>query len=192
MEEQYTQEQLKILDEILERFLKEYCISNIPDEDIWAYKVLEKEGAVKCEAGQFEKLLYATKNENNFDMYLAGGTFTERYYRNQEKNSKIQSITYNIEANNSNVAIGNQNNQNLTISISLFEKAIEQIKSENDLSDEEKEELIDLVSDLKTAEINKQSIGNTLLKKLAKWGERIIHLGGSLASMYQAYFPLIQ
>lgn len=123
---------------------------------------------------------------------LAGGTFTERYYRNQEKNSKIQAITYNIEANNSNVAIGNQNNQNLTISISLFEKAIEQIKSENDLSDEEKEELIDLFSDLKTAEINQQSIGNTLLKKLAKWGEKIIHLGGSLASIYQTYFPLIQ
>ena len=189
MEEQYSQEQLEQFDEIIERLSKGQTI-DVNDYPQSVYAILAKKGWISDKNRYNPSCYYSILQGHDFDGLLAGGTFSKRYF--ERKRSNAQSIIYNVNAHNSNVSIGNQNNQVLNVSISLFENAIEEIQKNTDLSNEDKEELIDLFGDLKTAGTNQQPISTTVLKKLARWGERIIHLGGSIAAIYQTFYPLIQ
>lgn len=112
------------------------------------------------------------------------------------KNSKAQMNT-SIISNNSNIAVGNTGNtiQNLSIDISGFnsyyDSAIKEIDETDKLQEDEKEELKELLSDIKIDLDNKTEPKKSLLRSIGKYSEKIISIGGSLAGIYQVIQPLI-
>jgi len=112
------------------------------------------------------------------------------------KNSKAQMNT-SIISNNSNIAVGNTGNtiQNLSIDISGFnsyyDSAIKEIDETDKLLKDEKEELKELLSDIKIDLDNKTEPKKSLLRSIGKYSEKIISIGGSLTGIYQVIQPLI-
>lgn len=92
-------------------------------------------------------------------------------------------------SNSSNVVVNNKGIITQTINISDFNKyyneAINEIKETEKLNGEEKEELTDLLSDIKLDIDKQEQPKRSLLRCLAKYSEKIIAIGGSVASILQ-------
>ncbi len=93
-------------------------------------------------------------------------------------------------SNSPNVAFNNIGITTQTITIisdfnKYYNEAINEIKGTDKLNNEEKEELTDLLSDIKLDIDKQEQPKKSLLRSLAKYSEKIITIGGSLATLYQ-------
>ena len=123
MEENYKQEQLKFIDELIERFQSKPAITDIPLKDNWAYDILEGEGIIKLTRDDLSEELIAAIKNDKFEGYLAIGTFSERYKRKLEKEKKNTNLSItnnNIQGNNNIIGTNNTivaENKNSVVSI---------------------------------------------------------------------------
>ena len=186
--ENYTEETLSKLDEIIDKLNNSIKV-NPADYDNKYFSLLLKENWIFNhinEQGNF----FIIRKSKEFDSLLLGGNFSQRYY--SENKSPMHVII-----NKSNIAIGNTGNiiQNLSIDISGFNRyydsAFKEIDETDKLQEDEKEELKELLSDIKIDLDNKTEPKKSLLKRIGKYSEKIISIGGSLAGIYQVIQPLI-
>lgn len=186
--ENYSEETLSKLDEIINKLEKNESVS--PDDyEIKYFNLLKDKGWIK--SYKYTDGSYALiEKSNEFDSQLLGGNFSQRYYSNKSNYNSI-----NIE-NSNNIAIGNIGNtiQNLTFGISefnsLYDRAIKEIEQTDKLSSDEKDELKDLLNDIKVDLDDKKEPKKSLLKRIGQYSEKIISIGGSLAGIYEAIKPL--
>lgn len=186
--ENYSEETLSIVDEIINKLANNGSVK--PDDyGIKYFNLLENKGWIFNhinEQGNF----FIIRKSKEFDSLLLGGNFSQRYY--SENKSPMHVII-----NKSNIAIGNTGNtiQDLSIDISgfnsYFDSAIKEIDETDKLQEDEKEELKELLSDIKIDLDNKTEPRKSLLRSIGKYSESIIAIGGSLAGIYQAIQPLI-
>ena len=184
MKEEYSKELLTTIDSVVERLRQEELLANedIHKDEYDAYRVLRKEGWVIISEMQFGDISYVNKSDD-FKAKLAGGTFSEQYFREKEQLSSFKNI--NITANNSNVAVGSCIQQNFNMS--NFDNAINEIERSEELTDVQKQEIIELFNDLKNAEKDHYTIAGTLFKQLARWSDSISKIGSAIASIYLKY-----
>lgn len=186
--ENYSEETLSIVDEIINKLANNGSVE--PDDyEIKYFNLLENKGWIKCPKNTDGSYVLIRKSKE-FDSMLLGGNFSERY--NLDKSFPNQT---NIV--NSNIAIGNigYTTQNLSIDISgfnsFYNSAIKEIDETDKLQEDEKEELKELLSDIKVDLDNKTEPKKSLIKRIGKYSEKIISIGGSLAGIYQVIHPLI-
>ena len=178
--ENYSEETLSKLDEIIDK-LNNNIEVNPNDDDNKYFSLLFKKNWIFNhinEQGNFSII----RKSKEFDSLLLGGNFSQRYY--SEKKTPM-----NVIINKSNIAIGNTGNtiQNLSIDISgfnsYFDSAIKEIDETDKLLKDEKEELKELLSDIKIDLDNKTEPKKSLLKRIGKYSEKIISIKKALVKI---------
>ena len=184
MEEVYSDNQLQAINKITQK-LKENKFLNGTDLDIHekeACRILKGKDWIEITETEASEILFV-RTSNLFDYLLSGGTFNERYKRKLNSSIPQQTITIgNIIAKNSSIAVGSNINQSLDTS--LFSEAIEQIQGEETLSKEEKEEIIQLLKNIKDTKLSNSPIEGKLMFQVGKWTDRVISLGKAAASIF--------
>ena len=196
MNEFYAPELLKQLDEIIKIISIKRLIKG-DDFSKACFDILEKDHWVKNKRYENRNVIVSYPG-NDFDILLAEGTFSEQY--NRKKTSELKTVSHNYHITNidspySTIATGKNITQTATISASNIQssikEAIEQLKHEKSLTSGEKSEINDYFEELDIAYSKGEQPVNSTLRGLARWSERFLSIGGSIASLYSVIKPLL-